>query len=280
MNSKITLVILGVALLCSASLTSAASLIGFRNNAREAGEIWVMITFITNEGATDTCEVRVPIANNDRPQEKAARLHRMILADSCMMSMFDSSNVRLDTLPPGTRTSWIRIDDNIAHAEKIKDIKISDDVDVSSLGVNGKSKNKIDWCIHIDGETGETPDDALVEVSINQTTIVATTPMAFKTGDQVEAELAAALVEQGVDARIQGGDLWIGITDYTADDSVGVALGYATTGQGFGDGTYLQCVSVGAIPTLSEWGLIILTALLVGWIGWVIVRRKRVTVST
>jgi Mn2+/Fe2+ NRAMP family transporter len=29
------------------------------------------------------------------------------------------------------------------------------------------------------------------------------------------------------------------------------------------------------IPTLSEWGMIIFSVLLVGWISWVIVRRRR-----
>ncbi len=41
------------------------------------------------------------------------------------------------------------------------------------------------------------------------------------------------------------------------------------------DNPQAKAASPDTIPTLGEWGLIIFSVLLVGWMAWVIVRRRR-----
>ena len=41
------------------------------------------------------------------------------------------------------------------------------------------------------------------------------------------------------------------------------------------DNPQAKAASPETIPTLGEWGLIIFSVLLVGWMAWVIVRRRR-----
>ena len=121
-----------------------------------------------------------------------------------------------------------------------------------------------------------------IQVQLNSLPLIGAALAGGDTPVQAATKLAAAFTAGGFVVSRDTTDVtldWDNATNLSKLGSTLDAVYKLANGAG---GPHLQLVlfpTTGVIPTLTEWGLIILAVLAVGWVIWTVVRRRRVVVA-